>query len=85
MSLHCHHLVDTPLISKCLEFSHCRNPVDKDEFLQHDYYNIGIKHGFPCINVCQVPRVMLKTETKGRGFQHFPRDLVNVNTLEINV
>ena len=21
--------------------------------------NIGIKHGFPCINVCQVPREML--------------------------
>ena len=29
------------------------------------YYSliiIGIKHGFPCINVCQVPREMLKTE-----------------------
>ena len=25
-------------------------------------FNIGIKHGFPCINVCQVPREMLKTE-----------------------
>ena len=29
---------------------------------------IGIKHGFPCINVCQVPREMLKTEAVGRGF-----------------
>ena len=46
---------------------------------------IGIKHGFPCINVCQVPREMLKTEAVGRGFQHLPRDLANVNILEINV
>ena len=47
--------------------------------------NIGIKHGFPCINVCQVPREMLKTAAVGRGFQHLPRDLANVNVLEINV
>ena len=46
---------------------------------------IGIKHGFPCINVCQVPREMLKTEAVGRGFQHLPRDLANVNVLENNV
>ena len=26
---------------------------------------IGIKHGFPCINVCQVPRELLKTEAEG--------------------
>ena len=25
-------------------------------------YNIGIKHGFSCINVCQVPREVLKTD-----------------------
>ena len=48
-------------------------------------FNIGIKHGFPCINVCQVPREMLKTEAVGRGLQHLPRDLANVNVLEINV
>ena len=47
--------------------------------------NIGIKHSFPCINVCQVPREMLKTEAEGRGFQHFRRDLANVNVLENNV
>ena len=29
--------------------------------------NIGIKHGFRCINVCQVPREMLKTDAIGRG------------------
>ena len=47
--------------------------------------NIGIKHGFSCINVCQVPREVLKTEAEGRGFQHLPRDLANVNVLENNV
>ena len=36
--------------------------------------NIGIKHGFSCINIRQVPREVLKTEAEGRSFQHFPRD-----------
>ena len=53
--------------------------------LKFSVVNIGIKHGFPCINVCQVPREMLKTEAVGRGFQHLPRDLANVNVLEKNV
>ena len=35
--------------------------------------------GFQCINIRQVPWEVLKTETEGRGFQHFPRDLANVN------
>ena len=43
---------------------------------------IGIKHVFPCINVCQVPRELLKTQAEGRGFKQLPRDLVNVNALE---
>ena len=47
--------------------------------------NIEIKHGFPCINVCQVPREMLKTEAVGRGFQLLPRDRANVNVLENHV
>ena len=29
---------------------------------------IGIKHGFPCINICQVPREVLKTKVEDRGF-----------------
>ena len=29
---------------------------------------IGIKHGFPCINICQVSREVLKTEVEDRGF-----------------
>ena len=48
-------------------------------------FNIGIKHGFSCINVCQVPREVLKTEAEGQDFQHLPRDLANVNVLENNV
>ena len=36
--------------------------------------NIGIKHGFSCINIRQ-----------GRGFQHLPRNLVNVNALKNHV
>ena len=44
--------------------------------------NIGIKHGFSCINIRQVPRERLKTEAGGRGFQHLPRDLANANALK---
>ena len=43
--------------------------------------NIGIKHGFSCINIHQVPREVLKNEARGLSFQHLPRDLANVNTL----
>ena len=43
------------------------------------YDNIEIKHhGFPCINVCQVPREMLKTEAEDQGFQQLPRDLATL-------
>ena len=53
--------------------------------LKLGYYNIGIKHCFSCINVCQVQREVLKTEAFGLGFQHLPRDLAIVNVLENNV
>ena len=43
---------------------------------------IGIKHGFSCINIRQVPWEVLKTEAGGRGFQHLPRELANVNALK---
>ena len=29
----------------------------------------GIKHDFPFINICKVPREVLKTKGKARGFQ----------------
>ena len=49
-------------------------------------YDIGIKHaGFSCINICQVPWEMLKTEAGGRGFQHLPWDLANANALKKHV
>ena len=47
--------------------------------------NIGIKHGFTCINIRLVPWELLKTEAGGRGFQHLPRDLANVNALKNHV
>ena len=59
------------------------DPYNKNILFYH--INIGIKHGFSCINVCQVPREVLKTEAEGRGFQHLPRDLANVNVLENHV
>ena len=34
---------------------------------------------FQCINIRQVPWEVLKTAAFGLGFQHLPRDLVNVN------
>ena len=46
---------------------------------------IEIKRGFPCINVCQAPKEMLKTEVYGLGYQHRPRDLANGNVLENSV
>ena len=48
-------------------------------------FTIGIKHGFSCINIRQVPWEVLKTEAEGRGFQHLPRDLANVNALKNHV
>ena len=46
---------------------------------------MGLKYGFSCTNIRQVPREVLKTEAGGRGFQHLPRDLVNVNVLKNHV
>ena len=48
-------------------------------------FSIGIKHGFSCINVCQVPGEMLKTEAEGRDFHQLLRDLANANALKNNV
>ena len=47
--------------------------------------NIGIKHGFSCINIRQVPWEVLKTEAEGRGFQHLSRDLANVSALKNHI
>ena len=37
------------------------------------------------LNIRQVPWEVLKTEVEGRGFQHLPRDLANVNALKNHV
>ena len=34
---------------------------------------------FQCINICQVPREVLKTAASSLVFQHLPQDLANVN------
>ena len=54
-------------------------------FWWRNVHNIVIKHGFSCINIRQVPWEVLKTEAEGRGFQHLPRDLANVNALKNHV
>ena len=43
------------------------------------YAVIAIEHGFPMHLHSQVPWEVLKTAAFGLGFQHLPRDLVNVN------
>ena len=43
------------------------------------FVNRGIKHDFPFINIRKVPREVLITKGEAGGFQHFPRDLANVN------
>ena len=59
--------------------------ADRHHQCSEYFYNIGIKHGFSCINIRQVPWEVLKTEAEGRGFQHLPRDLANVNALKNHV
>ena len=45
-------------------------------------FNIGIKHVFFMHLLRKVPREVLKTKAGGRGFQHLPRNLANVNALK---
>ena len=40
------------------------------------------KHGFSCVNICQVIWKILTKEGKPRGFQHLQRDVANVNALK---
>ena len=48
-------------------------------------HTIDIKHGFSCIIIRQVSWEVLKTEAEGRGFQHLPSDVANVNALKNHV
>ena len=49
------------------------------------FFNKGIKYDLSCINVCKVPREMLKTEAEDRDFQQLSSDLANVNALENDI
>ena len=68
-----------------LHFFNRTNRPDDYYLVFYVSFNIEIKHGFSCINIRQVPREVLKTEAEGRGFQHLPRDLANVNALKNHV
>ena len=46
---------------------------------------LGIKHGFLCINFCWALRKMLKPEPERRGFQPLPRGSADVNVSEKRV
>ena len=47
--------------------------------------NIGIKHGFHALTFARSRGRCLKPEAEGRGFQHLPRDLANVNAFKNHV
>ena len=55
------------------------NRIHQTQQQKNKQGNIGIKHGSSCNNIRQAPWEVLKTEAEGRGFQHLPRDLANVN------
>ena len=48
--------------------SHLKDDHVPSEFDVYDFIR-GIKHDFPFINICKVPREVLKTEGEARGFQ----------------
>ena len=59
---------------------HAKKTADLGNFLLSI---IGIKHGFSCINIRQVPWEVLKTEAEGLSFH--TTDLANVNALKKHV
>ena len=74
--------IETMLFQCCIP---AENTVSSYTTLKQRSLNIGIKHGFSCINIRQVPSEVLKTEARDLGFQHLPRDLANVNALKNHV
>ena len=64
---------------------HCINIICLLGSMNSIGLDIGIKHGFSCINIRQIPWEVLKTAAFGRGFKHLPRDLANVNALKNHV
>ena len=47
-------------------------------------HNVGIKHIFSCINVCQVTLETLKPDGEARGFEHLPKGPGERNTFKNN-
>ena len=46
----------------------------KKKYVQYEFYfNIGIKHGFSCINIRQVPREVLKTKAETENICYISR------------
>ena len=66
-------------ISEKAEQNSARNNANCSKCYQCLCNNSDRKCFFQCINIRQVPWEMLKTAAFGLGFQHFPRDLANVN------
>ena len=53
----------TPIsVTVVLVLLSCQDALHTDT--NNQLFNIGIKHSFSCINVCQVPREMLKTSAE---------------------
>ena len=47
------------------------------KFILKQQQNLISKHGFPCIKLCQIPRVLLKALAFGLGFKHHSRDFIS--------
>ena len=57
-------------VSKSCFYNDCGSHPAADKTLTDGRFsNRGIKHDFPFINICKVPREVLKTEGEARGFQ----------------
>ena len=59
--------------------------MNAKHFCHYLFLIIWIKYDTSCINICQLTWKVLKTEAEGRGLQHLPRDLANVNALKNHV
>ena len=71
-------LCSRDISEKAKQYS-ARNNAKCSKHFQFLCNNSDQKWFFQCINIRQVPWEVLKTEAKGLGFQHLPRDLANVN------
>ena len=73
-----------PLIRSNIRFEGCLEITESEELMKC-VFDIGIKHGFLCINICWAPRDMLKPEPERRGFQPLLRSPADFNVSENHV